>query len=173
MCSKVIFLYKCGCAERVLFECPFSSTQQYPNCSKRYRRHQQSLLAPNSLAKPTTAPSPQQSPPDSSQIEVPTSPPSGHTSPRTTQTEARQARETRTTDVDDVCHDCWQSNLRLDNPTDHDDIVSPNTMGDDEGQAGNLATSRILREISLNELMLPPPNLNTGPVSSAEHLSEN
>ncbi|KAI0201495.1 hypothetical protein F4808DRAFT_127865 [Astrocystis sublimbata] len=66
MCSGVIFQYKCGCAERVVFECPFSSPSPSPspspsaseantslralshhNCVRRYRVHQQNLLPPS------------------------------------------------------------------------------------------------------------------------------
>ncbi|KAH8159492.1 hypothetical protein CIB48_g8763 [Xylaria polymorpha] len=169
MCSTVIFLYKCGCAERVVFECSFSSTTNsnasnslralsHQNCARRYRLHQQKLFPPNKATTTETAPTPSshQALPQSLGSNIPILPPPKSTCPKTEKSEGKKAGETIVTELDESCHDCWQSDLQLAKQQDDDDTSSLTSMKDDERSVRDLANTRILREKSVNELILPP-----------------
>ncbi|KAI0440182.1 hypothetical protein F4803DRAFT_553326 [Xylaria telfairii] len=190
MCSTVIFRYKCGCAERVVFECSFSSTTNsnassslralsHQNCARRYRLHQEELFPPNKATLATVTPTPpsHQALPQSlgTDIQVPPSP--KPTCPKTEKSKEQKAGETTVTELDESCHDCWQSDLQLAKQRDDDDTSSLTSMKDDEKDVRNLANTRILREKPLNELILPPPSppiiTDSGATSSTGSFSRN
>ncbi|KAI3337384.1 hypothetical protein HD806DRAFT_37557 [Xylariaceae sp. AK1471] len=165
MCSTVIFQYTCGCTEHVVLECPFSSSAANSHshshaCSRRYRRHQQKLFQPttsSSLALSLRMKiSPRLPPPRLASLED----------------TAETKQTTTTTELDEECHDCWKRNrirnLKLAKKTD-DDTASSVTMRDEEE---DVMDSRILRERSVNEVILPPPRRNVDVTSSARSFSE-
>ncbi|GAW26286.1 hypothetical protein SAMD00023353_2601410 [Rosellinia necatrix] len=167
MCSNTIFRYKCGCNERVVFECPFSSTtnsdsggnadlHSHRNCSRRYRRHQQKLLLPKRPMRATATPSSHQASSRPSHKTFPIIP----CSPGIPRCETRDIKElklieTPTTVLDEICHDCWQRTLRL-TQMDDDDTASSATTKNSEERTEYPANARILTERSVNELVLLP-----------------
>ncbi|KAI0537342.1 hypothetical protein GGR58DRAFT_351943 [Xylaria digitata] len=174
MCSTVIFHYKCGCAERVVFECPFSlttssnlakglHTDSRQSCSRRYRLHQKKLFPPQKRTAATTT---TLSPP-----KLPILPPPKSYSSKSENTEEQETNREATTEVDEICHDCWQRSLGPTKQRD-DDGTSSTTIGDYEDDKENLVNVRVLRERSVNELILPPLSTNLGAVSSTENFSE-
>ncbi|KAI1281249.1 hypothetical protein F5Y07DRAFT_291252 [Xylaria sp. FL0933] len=183
MCSTVIFEYRCGCTERVVFKCPFSSatvssssngpgTHTHRDCSRHYQRHQRKLLPPRRTTKSTASPSPsheEQSPyPITMNIPIST-----HQAPYPQIEEnARQdTSETAMTEIDDICHDCWQRELRLVKQRD-DDGNSLTTTTDGEEQEENPDEIYVLREMSPNELILFQPSVSSEARSSAESVRE-
>jgi hypothetical protein len=182
MCCTVIFKYRCGCAERVVFECPFSSTtnsilderrdtDSHQNCSRHYRRHQEKLFAPEKTTATTTASPSHQALPQSLQIMIPILPPSGLPCSKPEKTSEQKISETKTSELDDICHDCWQRSLRLAKQEDDDGVASSATMTDDKEEVEHIANSRILRERSVNEFILPQPTTDSALVSSSESFS--
>ncbi|KAI8953937.1 hypothetical protein F4801DRAFT_66648 [Xylaria longipes] len=168
MCSTVIFQYKCGCAERVVFECPFSWTTvsnastslralSHQNCSRRYRIHQQKLFPPENATTTVTTPSSHQEYSQSFGMKIPILPPPKLVCPRTGKMKEQKAGEAPMTELDEKCHDCWQSDLRLARQKEDSDTASSTSMRDCEMEVEDLANTRILRERSVNELILPPP----------------
>ncbi|KAI1167479.1 hypothetical protein F5B18DRAFT_647727 [Nemania serpens] len=166
MCSTVIFQYRCGCAERVVFECPFSSTtdsvsgenlHQHPrqNCSQRHRHK---LFPSKMTTSAANIPSSHQA--LSSRPKIPVLPPPTLLYPEIGETREEQEASEATTALDEACHDCWQRSLRLARQGD-----------DDEEGMGDLANSRVLREISANRVILPPPRTNSGATLSTERSS--
>ncbi|KAI0554194.1 hypothetical protein F4679DRAFT_349352 [Xylaria curta] len=190
MCSTVIFRYKCGCTERVVFECPFSSTTSsninslrvlsHQNCSRRYQFHQQKLLPPENATAAATVPSSQQG---QSQplwmMEIPILPPSSSVCPKTEKTKEQKADKITITELDENCHDCWQNDVLLERQKRDSDTASQNSTKNCEKNMGDIANTRILRERPLNELILPPPPppppiiTDLGVPSSMEGVSEN
>ncbi|KAF2969195.1 hypothetical protein GQX73_g4440 [Xylaria multiplex] len=173
MCSTVVFHYKCGCSERVVFECPFSSApssnlakglhaDSRQNCSRRYRLHQKKLFPPQKLTVATTT--------IPSSPKLPILPPPKLYSSKSENTEEREADGETTTEIDEICHDCWQRGLGSTKQRDNDS-TSSTTMGDYEDDKENRVNVRVLRERSVNELILPPLSTNPGTVSSIENFS--
>ncbi|KAI0879514.1 hypothetical protein GGS24DRAFT_654 [Hypoxylon argillaceum] len=182
MCCTVVFQYRCGCAERVVFECPFPSTTNSlsdgdldayspQNCLRHYRCHQEKLFAPEKDTVATTASLSHQASSPSLQMTVPSLLPLSLSCSETEKTREQKASETRISKLDDICHDCWQRSLRLAKQKDVGDTTSSATMKDDNEEAEHGADSHILRERSLNEFILPQPSPDRGVVSSAENLS--
>ncbi|KAI0455546.1 hypothetical protein F5B21DRAFT_193216 [Xylaria acuta] len=168
MCSTVIFQYKCGCTEHVVFECPFSSTTNsnassslralsHQNCSRRYRLHQQKLFPPEDAMTRATTPSSYQTLSQSLGMKMPILPPPKLVCPRTEKTKERKAGETTITELDEICHDCWQSDVRLAKQKDDSDTASSTPTRACEREVEDPANTRILRERSVNELILLPP----------------
>ncbi|KAI1754337.1 hypothetical protein F4782DRAFT_51726 [Xylaria castorea] len=164
MCSTVIFQYKCGCIEHVVFECPFSSTTSsdtrsslralsHQNCSRRYQSHQRKLLLPENATTTATAPSSQQAQLQPLWIEIPTK----LVCPKTEKAKGQKASETTITELDESCHDCWQSYVRLVKQKHDSDTASQNSTGNREKEVEHIANTRVLRERAVNELILPPP----------------
>ncbi|KAI1117093.1 hypothetical protein F5Y14DRAFT_457960 [Nemania sp. NC0429] len=184
MCSTVIFQYRCGCAERVLFECPFSvsvsgedlCTPPRHSCSKHHRRLLKKLFLSKGVISTTASiPSSYQALlSQSSRTEIPALPRPTLLSPEIEDVNMKeQDANESTTALDETCHDCWQRSLRLARRGDDDDnntTASPALM-DNEGEMENLADSRILREISGNRVRLPPSRTNSGVSLSRESSS--
>ncbi|KAI0914367.1 hypothetical protein F4823DRAFT_558063 [Ustulina deusta] len=186
MCSTVIFRYKCGCAERVVFECPFSLTTTSSsnsskslrahargNCSRRrYRLHQQKLFPAKRTTETTTTASSHRAQPLSLRMKIPILlPPESSSYPQTAKAKEQDTSETTITEIDDICHDCWQRELRPAKQRD-DGGASSAPMRDAEDQE-NLAHTYVLRERPVNEVILLPPSTSLGAVSSAESFPEN
>ncbi|KAI1429348.1 hypothetical protein F5Y12DRAFT_482167 [Xylaria sp. FL1777] len=185
MCSTIIFQYRCGCAERVVFECPFSLTaisspgsskslraHVHKNCSRRYRLHQQKLFSLKRTTEKSSTPSLHQAPSSPLQMEIPILPPPQPPCRQIGKAEEQNASETAVTEIDEICHDCWQHELRLAKKTE-DDGASSTTMRDGEEQGENIANTHVLKERPVNELILPPPNMSLEAVSSTESFPEN
>ncbi|TRX91328.1 hypothetical protein FHL15_007750 [Xylaria flabelliformis] len=194
MCSTVIFRYKCGCAERVVFECPFSSTTtnsnasdspralSHQNCSRRYRLHQQKLLPPENATATATVSSSQQEQTQFLWMEIPIRPipRSRSVCPQTEKTKEQKTDKITITDIDESCHDCWQSDVLLKRQKrDSDTASSQISTRSCNKEVESIAYTRILRERPVNELVLPPlsppPPIITelGVTSSTEGVSEN
>ncbi|KAI1735559.1 hypothetical protein F4680DRAFT_302375 [Xylaria scruposa] len=191
MCSTIIFRYKCGCTERVVFECPFSSTPSsninnglrvlsHQNCSRRYRSHQQKLLPPeNATATATVHSSRQEQSQPLWMMEIPILPPSSSVCLKTEKTEEQKADKIIITELDEDCHDCWQNNVLLERQKRDSDTASQTSAKNCEKNMEGMANTRILRERPLNELILPPPPspppiiTDMGVASSTEGVSEN
>lgn len=172
MCSTVIFQYRCGCSERVVFECPFSSTANsvsgenlHPrprrNCPKHHRNQLEKLFPSKTTTLSTSSiPSPHQALSQPSQVKNPILPPT-LLCPEIERTKEQKENEA-TTSLDEACHDCWQRSLRLARRGDDDSTASSAIMIDNEEGIDNPANSRILKEISANRVILPPPRSDSG-----------
>ncbi|RWA07645.1 hypothetical protein EKO27_g7454 [Xylaria grammica] len=182
MCSTVTFQYKCGCAERIVFECPFPSITSSNSskslhaharriCSRRYRLHQQKLFRQKQTAT-TTTPTSYDVPTLSMPMNLPFLPLPKPYSPKPEKIQGKKAHECTVTEIDEMCHDCWQRSLRLTKQRDGDDGVSADAMrNEEEDEEGNFINARVLREMPVNELILPPSSTSLGVQSSAESFS--
>ncbi|KAI0527881.1 hypothetical protein F5B22DRAFT_8837 [Xylaria bambusicola] len=185
MCTTVIFQYKCGCAERVVFECPFSSTttqsstsslssspseslraHAHRNCSRRYQLQQQKLFASKGTTKPSTILSSHQTQ-SQMQTGIPVLP---FPKPSCLQIGKPEEQRIAVTELDELCHDCWQLELQLTKQRESNDSDTMETDGDEQEDSG--MNARVLREMFLNELVVPPQNANLGATSSAESFPE-
>ncbi|KAI0856620.1 hypothetical protein F4860DRAFT_398746 [Xylaria cubensis] len=188
MCSTVIFRYKCGCAKHVVFECPFSSTTNvnpsdslrvlsHQNCSRRYRLHQQKLLPPENATATATVPSSQQEQAQLSWMKIPIRPLLKPVCSQNEKIKEEEADKITITDIDESCHDCWQSDVLLKRQKRDSDTASQNSTRSCDKEVESIDYTRILRERPVNELIPPPPPpriiTDLGVVSSTEGVSEN
>ncbi|KAI8634636.1 hypothetical protein F5Y19DRAFT_469698 [Xylariaceae sp. FL1651] len=163
MCSTVIFEYTCGCTERVVFKCPFSSTlysssslrSRSNNCSRRQRRHLQELFQP---------PRPPHGQPLALRREIPALPLPSLPCPNSTT--IGQLSETAATKLGEECHDCWRRSLQLEQDTNGKNADSSSSVARGADEERN--TSRVLREMTPNELARMPPNSDVERMSSTE-----
>ncbi|KAI1312146.1 hypothetical protein F5Y03DRAFT_265571 [Xylaria venustula] len=184
MCCTVVFQYKCGCAERIVFECPFSTVSvtdssssnslrsiAHQTCSRPYRLHQQKLFSPKATTKTTTTPSSrrEQLLPLRLKGSILTLPELSGQENATP--EKRNIGEAAATEIDDLCHDCWQREVRLTKQRDGNSAPSTTTR-DSEEQGKILVNANILREKSVNELILSRPSVSLEVMSSADSFHE-
>ncbi|KAI1367041.1 hypothetical protein F5Y08DRAFT_102883 [Xylaria arbuscula] len=189
MCTTVIFQYKCGCSEPVVFECPFSSppipssgsssspseslrAHAHRNCSKRYRLQQEKLYS-SQQALWTTASNTSTLHAEALMLaETPVPPLPKPSCVQIEKGEEKNSSEIPVTELDELCHDCWQHELELAKQAEAEDEDEAITGDDDEGQGNGANSNRILREIFSNELVRSPHspagNANRGVSSSAE-----
>lgn len=193
MCTTVIFQYKCGCSEPVVFECPFSAppisssgsssspsenlrAQAHQNCSKRYRLQQEKLFSSSKRSGQTTSnlSSPHAKP--SGCAGTPVSPFPKPTCLQIEKAEEHSLGETPVTELDELCHDCWQHELQLAKQSEDEDTAVTEEGDEEEGNRVQV-NARILREISPNELVISPNianiNVNMTPMSSARSFPSN
>ncbi|KAI0105530.1 hypothetical protein GGR51DRAFT_192597 [Nemania sp. FL0031] len=182
MCATIIFQYTCGCVERVIFECPFSSItnpildedlniHSDQKCSRRYRCHQERLLATEKTTDTNTTPPSHQTLSQSLKMIIPFLPPPNSEYPETKTNKEQKTSETKTAKLDDLCHDCWQHSLWLAKQKDENNITSSTRMKRDGEDAEDMANSRVLKEISVNEVILPRRNSDPGVSSSGGSFS--
>ncbi|KAI0808462.1 hypothetical protein GGR55DRAFT_192764 [Xylaria sp. FL0064] len=181
MCSSVIFQYRCGCTERVVFECPFFSTtvssssndpdtHAHGNCLRHYQQHQKKLLPPRTTRTTASPPSHEEQSLSLRTMKIPILKPEA-SYPQTEDDTTQDTSQTAMTEIDDICHDCWQRELQL--AKHRDDDSSPSiTTTDGEEQEENLDDIHVLREMSMNELILLQPSVNLEARSSAESVRE-
>ncbi|KAI0429184.1 hypothetical protein F5Y09DRAFT_357082 [Xylaria sp. FL1042] len=143
----------------------------HQDCSQRYKRHQKKLLLPRRTTKPTPTPSShkEQSLPLRT-MKTPILPPQP-SYPQIGKKERQVTSETAVTEIDDICHDCWQRELQLAKQRD-DDSNSSTTTRDGEEQEENMDNTHVLREMSMNELILLQPSVSLEAMSSAESATE-
>ena len=84
--------------------------------------------------------------------------------------------ETPVTELDELCHDCWQHELQLAKQSEDEDTAVTEEGDEEEGNRVQV-NARILREISPNELVISPNianiNVNMTPMSSARSFPSN
>ncbi|KAI1821787.1 hypothetical protein F4861DRAFT_441744 [Xylaria intraflava] len=186
MCSTVIFRYVCGCTERTVFECPFSSAtsltskrgahaRSNQSCARRHRRHLKRLLrsetqraatvteattpSPRLITLPLRTKTPVLSPPRLSRSQL-------------VKPERRNLIEVPITEVDEMCHDCWIHGLQVAKQRDNDKDLSIATP-DDEDNTDDLTSTHVLKERSVNELaLLSSPSTDEETVSSESPIED-
>ncbi|KAI0971141.1 hypothetical protein F4678DRAFT_433834 [Xylaria arbuscula] len=184
MCCTVMFQYKCGCIERVDFECPFSTDSitdssssnsprsiTHQTCSRPYRLHQQKLFSPETTIKTAITPFSRQEQLLPLRIKGSILPLPEFSGQEIAKPEKRNIGEATVTEIDDLCHDCWQREVQLTKQRDGDSAPSTTTKDGEEQQA-ILANTHILREKPVNELILPRPSVSLEAMSSADSFLE-
>ncbi|KAK5631763.1 hypothetical protein RRF57_007477 [Xylaria bambusicola] len=84
--------------------------------------------------------------------------------------EEHSTSEAVITELDELCHDCWQRELRLTKQRENDGSSTMETDRDEQDDSG--INTHVLREIFPNEFIVSPQNANLGAMSSAERLPQ-